>query len=172
MDSHARAADKVLREIGHTSLDGLPMALCGHSLGAYAVAAIAEKAYGLHHVLAVSPVVSGAALLAARARMGPPALDALAREAPRLRATMEASSAVPFLKTLAVPVAVMTGTLDGLTPPSDARAYFNAAVEGCFFAALFGEHHCPTGPVLNTALDAAFDAVDMPPLRRSRDASG
>lgn len=160
MEGHARAAAAVLAAYSTRLADALPLALCGHSLGAHAVAAIAQDAPDLHHLLAVSPVVSGQALLDARAAMGPPALEALAREAPRMRETMAAESAVPFLNRLDVPVAVMTGALDGLTPPAAARAYFDAAPRACFFSVLKDQHHCPTGPELDRALAAAFDAVD------------
>ncbi|MEM8956757.1 MAG: alpha/beta fold hydrolase [Pseudomonadota bacterium] len=160
MDGHARAAGDVLTAILRDHSEGLPLGLCGHSLGAHAIAAIAGDVPELHHLLAVSPVVSGLALLDARAAMGPPALEALAREAPRMRETMASESAVPFLERLEAPVAVMTGALDGLTPPAAARAYFDAAPRACFYAVLKGQHHCPTGPELDRALASSFDAVD------------
>ena len=159
MNGHARAAGEVLAAFIADHSDGLPLALCGHSLGAHAVAALAGDVPDLHHLLAVSPVVSGQALLDARTAMGPPALEALAREAPLMRETMAAESAVPHLERLEAPVAVMTGALDGLTPPAAARAYFNAAPGACFFTILKDQHHCPTGPVVDLALEAAFDAL-------------
>lgn len=159
MQGHARDAARALEAMAPRFPDGLPVALCGHSLGAYAIATMAASCPGLHHLMAVSPVLSGRALLAARTAMGPPAVAALEAEAPRLRATMEAESAEPFLSGLDVPVAVMTGGADAITPPADARAYFDAAPGARFFCVLNEQHHCPDGPVTARALTAALDAV-------------
>ena len=74
-------------------------------------------------------------------------------------AEMPSQDAVPALQLLSCPVAVVTGAEDGLTPPKAARAYLAAASAGCFFAALPGQHHCPTGPIVARALAAALDAV-------------
>lgn len=141
------------------------IALAGHSMGAYVIARLAAETdlwtgtARLDHLLAVSPVVSGAALLAAREAMGPPAVEALRRDAPRLYAEMLGHDAAPALAAATVPVAVVTGREDGITPVKDARRYFDAAPRACFFAALPGQHHCPAGPSYVRALDAALDAL-------------
>ena len=159
MTGHAAAAARVLRWLRAQDLTR-PFALAGHSLGAYAVALIADQAEGLHHLLAVSPALSGRALLAARRAMGPDAIAALEREVPLMRAEMEACDAAPALARLAAPVAVLTGAPDGLTPPRFARAYFASAAEGRFYATIPEQHHCPVGPVTRAFYDAALDAVD------------
>lgn len=163
MTGHLADAAKALAWTrGLLSGDGreLRVALAGHSLGAYAAASLAVECAGLDHLLAVSPVLSGAALLAARRAMGPAAVEALRREAPRMLAEMEAhDAAAPALAGLAAPVAVITGAEDGLTPPRAARAYFGAAREGRFYSVLPGQHHCPEGPEYTRALIAALDAL-------------
>lgn len=160
MAAHHAAARSVLRWLSDHDGKAAAIALCGHSLGAYAIARLADAQPGVHHLMAVSPVLSGQALLDARAAMGGDALEALAREAPELYATMAAESAASALGRLAAPLAVMTGALDGLTPPAHARAYFAAAPDARFFSVLPGQHHCPEGPVFAEALHAAFTAVE------------
>ncbi|MCA8881843.1 MAG: alpha/beta fold hydrolase [Rhodobacteraceae bacterium] len=159
MTDHLDSARRVLNWL--RSLRQSPrFALAGHSLGAYAGAMLAGDAGDLHHLLAVSPALSGRALLAARRAMGPAAIADLESEAPRMRAEMEACDAGPALARLDAPVAVLTGAPDGLTPPRFARAYFASAAEGRFYATIPGQHHCPTGPVTARLLEAALDAVE------------
>lgn len=158
MTGHVRAARAVIgwaRAQGPESL-----ALAGHSVGAYAIAELAGDA-GAEHLLAVSPVISGAALMAARRAMGPDAVAALEREAPDMRAQMDCLNAAPALARCAAPVAVMTGARDTLTPPADALAYLNASCAPRFFSVLPGEGHCPTGHAYRRALDAALDALEV-----------
>ena len=137
----------------------LSMAVAGHSLGAYAAAHIASAADEVQHVLAVSPALSGAALLEARAVMGPPALEALAREAPKMRAEMSNEDATSALQTVQARLAVVSGALDGIVPVTTARSYFDAAPNGCFFAILPGHHHCPAGPDVDLVMSAALAAL-------------
>lgn len=163
MARHLGAAAEVLRwleeRLNSRRSATAPLALCGHSLGAYAIARLGETRRGLHHLCAVSPVVSGRHLLEARAAMGGDALRVLRQEVPDMYATMADESCAEALSRVAAPVAVMTGALDGITPPAHARAYFAAAPGGCFFSVLPGLHHCPAGPVLARAMRAALDAV-------------
>lgn len=156
---HAAAAEDVLGSLRRAG-PVAPFALAGHSLGAYAAAVIAAQAGALHHLLAVSPALSGRALLAARRAMGPDAVAALEREAPLMRAEMEGCDAAPALARLTAPVAVLTGGPDGITPPRFARAFFASAPEGRFYATIPDQHHCPTGPGTARLLDAALDAVE------------
>lgn len=135
-------------------------ALAGHSLGAFAAAHLGRARDDTHHVLAVSPALSGRALLQARIAMGPSAVAALEREVPLMRAGMEAEDAAPALAALKAPLAVITGALDGIVPVSVARAYFMAAPEARLFAALPGQHHCPDGPDYAALLVAALTVLE------------
>lgn len=134
-------------------------ALAGHSLGAYAIAHLAAGSPDAHHVLAVSPPMSGRVLLLAREAMGPAATEAIRREAPAYLAESPTADAEPALNRMAAPLAVVTGAADGLIPLKDARAYFAAAPNARFFAALPDEHHCPAGAACGHMLAAALSAL-------------
>lgn len=134
-------------------------ALAGHSIGGYAVAHLAADRPAAHHVLAVSPPMSGMVLMRAREAMGPGAIDEVRREAPGYFVEMRTADAEPALRRIAAPLAVVTGACDGLVPLADARAYFAAAPNGRFFAALPDQHHCPAGPACASMLAAALAAL-------------
>ena len=130
---HTRAAATVWEWLARTWPDA-PRALAGHSIGAYAIAHLAAAAPDTHHLLAVSPPLSGNVLLNARKAMGPAAIEAVAREAPLFLAEM---------------------------PVADARAYFNAAANARFFGALPDEHHCPAGAACGQMLSVALAALGV-----------
>ena len=138
-----------------------PQALAGHSIGAFAIAQLAGAAPEAHHLLAVSPPISGMVLLSARVAMGPDAVEAVKREAPLFHAEMPVADAAPALARSAAPLAVVTGAEDGLVRLHDARAYFNAAPNGRFFGALPNEHHCPAGAACGQMLAAALTALGV-----------
>ena len=155
---HTRAAAAAWTWVARQWPDD-PRALAGHSIGAYAIAHLAAASPDTHHVLAVSPPLSGRVLLTAREAMGPAAVDAVKREAPRFFAEMEMADAAPALARVKAPLAVVTGADDGLVPLKDARAYFNAAPDARFFGALPGQHHCPAGDACGQMLAAALAAL-------------
>lgn len=157
MEAHVDDLRAILRWTRRETTGGA-VALAGHSMGAYAAARLGSEGE-VAHLLALSPVISGAALLAARRALGAPALEALREEAPRAFEEWSEHDARPALARLRCPLAVIVGAEDGLTPPADARAFFDAAPGGCFFAALPGRHHVPEGPDFQRALEAALDAV-------------
>ncbi|MBC9246879.1 hypothetical protein H4P12_09150 [Paracoccus sp. 11-3] len=134
--------------------------LAGHSIGAYAIAHLAAES-DPHHVLAVSPPKSGLVLLSARRAMGPLAVAEVEREAPLFLAEMETADATDAIGRITAPLAVVTGAEDGLVRLNDARAYFSAAPNGRFFAALPGEHHCPVGEACGSMLSAALAALQV-----------
>ncbi|RCW80782.1 alpha/beta hydrolase [Paracoccus lutimaris] len=134
-------------------------ALAGHSIGAFAIAHLAAASPEVHHVLAVSPPLSGRVLLSAREAMGPAAIEAVMHEAPLYYAEMPTADAAPALARTQAALAVVTGAADGLVRLDDARAYFNAAPNGRFFAALPDEHHCPAGAACGRMLSAALSAL-------------
>ncbi|MTH79693.1 alpha/beta hydrolase [Paracoccus aestuariivivens] len=151
----ARAAwDWIAREWPHGS-----RALAGHSLGGYAVAQLGAGA-DAHHVLAMSPVLSGRALLLAREAMGQGAIDEVRREAPAYFAEMQVADAAPALHRMTAPLAVVTGGADGLIPLKDAHSYFDAAPNARFFAALPDEHHCPAGEACARVLSLALSMLE------------
>ncbi|SMO65910.1 alpha/beta hydrolase [Paracoccus laeviglucosivorans] len=155
---HVRAATGVWDWVAQQWPD-TPRALAGHSLGGFAVAHLAAASDDTHHVLAMSPPMSGQVLKRAREAMGPAAIDEVRRESPAYFAEMQTADAEPALNLIAAPLAVVTGSEDGLIPLKDARAYFMAAQNGRFFGALPGEHHCPAGAPCAGMLNAALTAL-------------
>lgn len=136
-----------------------PRALAGHSIGGFATAHLAAATPDTHHVLAVSAPMSGQVLLRARQAMGQGAVDEVRLQAPAYFIEMLTADAEPALNRVSAPLAVVTGAEDGLVPLRDARAYFMAAPNGRFFAALPCEHHCPAGEPCANMLAAALAAV-------------
>lgn len=159
MARHRNAAAQVLALVVERWPAGR-RAVAGHSLGAYAAAHLGSDGHEIHHILAVSPALSGRALLDARIAMGFSAVEALEREAPLMRAEMENEDATQALKGLRAPLAVISGELDGIVPLRAARAYFDAASNARFFAAIPNQHHCPSGIDVDLALSAALASLD------------
>ncbi|MFT4012227.1 MAG: alpha/beta fold hydrolase [Paracoccus sp. (in: a-proteobacteria)] len=154
---HVRAAAQVWDWMAGRWPDR-PRALAGHSIGGYAVAHLGAGS-DAHHVLAVSPPMSGMVLYRARQAMGEAALDEVRREAPGYFDEMRLADAEPALRRLAAPLAVVTGAEDGLVRLADARAYFTAAPNGRFFGALPGQHHCPAGAACGQMLAVALASL-------------
>jgi len=144
-------------------LADLPAApiLMGHSMGAYAALRLAAEDAGgrIGGVVAVSPVVSGAALIAARRRMGAAALQALAAEVPGALETWLEHDLLPMAAQITVPVAVMTGAADALTPPADAERLARVLPNVVALDILANEEHCPKGAVYAASLDCALDRI-------------
>lgn len=136
------------------------LGLAGHSLGALAAAeaAAARKGPAPEHLLAISPALSGRALLEARAALGAPAVEALRREVPGAEREWPGWDAGPALARVPAALGVIVGAEDGLTPPAAARRFFEAG-RGRFLSVLPGQHHCPEGAAFDRALDAALDAL-------------
>lgn len=156
--SHTQAASDVWQWLAQRFSDG-PHALAGHSIGAYAIAHLAAASPQTHHVLAVSPPMSGKVLREAREAMGPAAIEAVRAEAPLFLAEMSSADATQALQQINAPLAVVTGAADGLVRLSDARGYFCAAPNARFFGAIPDEHHCPAGAECATMLSAALSAL-------------
>lgn len=157
---HVRAAAVVWAWVAQQWPDA-PRGLAGHSIGGFAVAHLAADTPDTHHVLAMSPAMSGRVLLAARQTMGQAAVDEVMREAPGYFAEMSTADAEPALRRIAAPLAVVTGAEDGLVRLHDARAYFAAAPNGRFFGALPGQHHCPAGGACADMLSTALVALGV-----------
>lgn len=147
---------------------GCGMLLVGHSMGAHAALRLAaEAAPGeIAGVLAISPVVSGAALIAARARMGAEALEALRDEVPGAFAEWRGHDLIAPAHRIAVPVALMTGAEDGLTPPCDMQTLAARLPLVVSLEILPGQHHCPTGADYARRLGAALERVIAAGRRR------
>ncbi|ORE93368.1 hypothetical protein ATO13_11861 [Stappia sp. 22II-S9-Z10] len=138
-----------------------PRILVGHSMGAYASLRLAAEGgpFAATGVVAVSPVVSGAALIAAREAEGPHVVAHLREELPGAFDEWPQHDILPLAGGITMPVAVIVGEIDTVTPPRDA-ARLAAAVPNCVWhSVLAEEHHCPLGAAYGLSLGEAFDRL-------------
>lgn len=134
--------------------------LIGHSMGAYAAVRIAaEHPDAVSGVLAISPVISGNALIAAREAMGPDALTALRREVPGALAEWPRHDLSGVAPAVHAPAAVIVGAEDALTRPADADTLCGWLPRCVYRQVVPGEHHCPTGPAYAASVGAALDRL-------------
>ena len=139
-----------------------PFLLIGHSMGAYAAVRLAADGPAKRPtgVLAISPVRSGAALLAARRAMGPGAIAALGTELPGAFAEWPQHDLATVAADLAVPCAIIVGADDSLTTPRDAEALANLlGANTVYLDVVPGEHHCPLGKDYARSVGAALDKL-------------
>ncbi|MEM6548774.1 MAG: alpha/beta fold hydrolase [Pseudomonadota bacterium] len=144
--------------------EGVPLSqtlLVGHSMGAYAVCRLAaERPQGeITGVVAISPVVSGNALIAARRRLGEAAIAAMRRELPQAETEYPQHDLAPVVADLTMPLAVIVGADDTVTPPQDATAFAATVPRAVHTDVLVGEHHCPLGPGYRRSLGTALDQI-------------
>ncbi|GAB5375831.1 MAG: hypothetical protein AcusKO_22930 [Acuticoccus sp.] len=141
---------------------GGPRIAAGHSMGAYAVLRLAAEtaaAGTITGVMAISPVIAGRALIAARERMGPHALAALSAELPGAFAEWPRHDMMPLASRITQPAAVIVGADDTLTTPQDAKTLADALPNLVHSAVLGGEHHCPLGADYAASLAVALDRL-------------
>lgn len=135
--------------------------MLGHSMGAYAaVRAAADAEPGeVGGLIAVSPVISGTALLKARRAMGEAAIQALRNELPHAFNEWPQHDLAAVAPKVSVPAAVIVGANDTITPPADAKmmAGWLPMCVGC--DVIQDEHHCPTGIGFSRSLDAALNRI-------------
>ncbi|MEO0821082.1 MAG: alpha/beta fold hydrolase [Pseudomonadota bacterium] len=123
-----------------------PLVIAGHSMGGYGALALAvERAAHVDGILAVCPVVSGKAILEARAAMGQPALDALEAEVPGATADYAQHDLAPIAPQITQPVVFVVGELDGLARAVDVRAFGRLLPDRLSYVLLPHAHHCPSG---------------------------
>ena len=140
---------------------GAARILVGHSMGGYAVVRLAADGHrwGPTGVVAVSPVISGAALIAAREAQGPEAVAMLRRELPRALDEWPAHDALAVAGAVRAPSAVIVGVDDTVTPPAHAAALAAALGRCVWHDVVMGEHHCPLGPGYAASTGTAFDRI-------------
>ncbi len=162
MEAHcadaAAAADWAARE-AFADMPG-PRLYIGHSMGAFALGRLAaERPEAATGVLAVSPVISGAALLATRRAMGPGAVEALRRELPHAFEEYPRHDLAPIMGALTARLAIIVGADDTITPAANAAALAGMAANCVRSDILPGEHHCPVGAGYAESVGAALDRL-------------
>lgn len=137
-----------------------PLLLAGHSMGAYAAVRLAAEARRrVAAVLAVSPVISGAALLETRRQTGPGALARLAEELPGAAEEWPDHDLASIAPRLSCPAAVIVGADDTVTPPEHAARLAGWLPRCVHYEVLPGEHHCPVGAGYARSLAAALSRI-------------
>lgn len=136
-----------------------PRLIIGHSMGAYAAVRLAaEAAPGtLTGVLALSPVVSGRALIAARRAMGARAIAELRAEVPTALEEWLRHDLSLLARKVKCPAAVIVGEDDTVTPPADAALLASWLPHLVWHDTIPGEHHCPLGKDYARSIGVALD---------------
>ncbi|MEM8623202.1 MAG: hypothetical protein AAGG47_06740 [Pseudomonadota bacterium] len=162
VEDAGRVVDWVLKGgAGGAGVPAGPMLIAGHSMGAYAALRLAGERgpKAVTHVLGVAAVVSGRAILEARAAMGQPALDALEAEVPGAAFEYATHDLAHLTPNLDLPIAFVSGERDGLALPSDVSAFAATLPTPPHHEIVAGADHCPTGPLVDAALDRAVAAL-------------
>lgn len=138
-----------------------PLLLVGHSMGAYASLRIAADAGPgeISGVLAVSPVISGRALISARSAMGADAVAALRAELPGAFEEWPEHDIEAVVADIASAAAVIVGADDTITPPSDAARLAGWLGTCVWHDVIPGEHHCPVGHAYAESVGHALDRL-------------
>ena len=152
-----------LRRSRSNALGNSPLTLIGHSMGAYAIARLAAEtgAAEVAGLVVLSPVISGRRLIEARRRQGPEALAALAAELPGAMEEWPKHDLMPLAAQLAMPIGIVVGADDMITPPSDAHALARKLPNLIALDILPGEHHCPVGSAYARSVGKILDLILM-----------
>ncbi|WP_237152632.1 alpha/beta fold hydrolase [Oryzibacter oryziterrae] len=157
-----RAADWALGHADEIGWTGDYFALAGHSMGGYSAARLAatDLRDRTRHLLLVSPFTSGARQLEARKAQGPEALAILAREVPRAIAEWPEHDIFPLATRLTLPVAVVAGVLDPVTPLANVREIAAVLPHLSELKILEQASHCLEGGYYRSELTAAVAALE------------
>lgn len=159
MAAHCADVATVVEDAFEMAPHGRPRLLIGHSMGSFAACAIAARRKDVTGVLALSPVISGDALLAARRTMGENAIAALREEVPDALTEWPLHTLAETAGVIAAPVAAIVGADDTLTPPEAARRLLSWVKRPAGLEVVAGEHHCPVGGGFSASLRRALDAL-------------
>ncbi|MEM8854643.1 MAG: alpha/beta fold hydrolase [Pseudomonadota bacterium] len=144
----------------HGAAPAEAIALLGHSMGAYAVVRAAAAAPGeVRGLVAVSPVISGAALIRARRVMGEAAIRALREELPHAFTEWPQHDLAHIAPKVGVPTAVIVGADDTLTTPADAQILASWLPACVWSDVIPSQHHCPSGEAFSRSLDGALSRI-------------
>ncbi len=141
---------------------GAHLALCGHSMGAYAVARLATGDYAgrASHLLLVSPFTSGARQIEARDKYHPDGIANLRRDVPRALDEWPRHDIFEVIDRLTLPIAVFAGGKDIVAPPENVREFVDRLPSPPLYRLLPEASHCLEGGDYRAELLDAIDRLD------------
>lgn len=126
---------------------GKRLALCGHSMGAYAVAQLAASQWHgrIAHLISVSPFTSGARQIEVRAKYHPDGIANLRRDVPAALEEWPKHDIFQVIDRLTLPVAVIGGVKDIVSPPENVEEFVARLPRPPIFRMLAEASHCLEG---------------------------
>ncbi len=166
LENHVRDVRRaVLWAVGNAAAIGWSgghLALCGHSMGAYAVMRLAARDYygKVGHLLLASPFTSGVRQIEARAKYHPDGIANLRREVPRALDEWPRHDVFAVVDHLTLPVAIFAGGKDIVAPPENVRELVERLPSPPLFRLLPDASHCLEGGDYLAELIEAIDRLD------------
>ena len=141
---------------------GAHLALCGHSMGAYAAARLAANEYAgrVAHLLLVSPFTSGVRQIEAREKYHPDGIANLRRDVPRALDEWPRHDIFTMIDRLTMPVAVFAGAKDIVAPPENVAEFVERLPLPPIYRLLPEASHCLEGDDYQAELLDAIDRLD------------
>lgn len=138
------------------------LGLCGHSMGAYAVARLAANEYAgrVAHLLLVSPFTSGVRQIEAREKYHPDGIANLRRDVPRALDEWPRHDIFTVIDRLTLPVAIFAGAKDIVAPPENVRELAERLPSLPLYRQLPEASHCLEGGDYQTELIDAIAQLD------------
>lgn len=148
---------------------GAQLALCGHSMGAYAVARLAADDYAgrVAHLLLVSPFTSGIRQIEAREKYHPDGIANLKRDVPRALDEWPRHDIFAVIDRLTMPVAVFAGAKDIVAPPENVGELVERLPSPPLYRLLPEASHCLEGGDYQAELVNAIDRLDAAARHRT-----
>lgn len=167
LESHVRdvrrTIDWAVANAGAIGWNGNHLALCGHSMGAYAVARLAASEYAgrVAHLLLVSPFTSGVRQIEAREKYHPDGIANLRRDVPRAIDEWPRHDIFTVIDRLALPIAVFAGGKDIVAPPENVEEFVKRLPMPPLYRLLPEASHCLEGGDYQSELLGAIDWLDL-----------
>lgn len=154
-----RAIDWAIGNAAALGWSGAHLALCGHSMGAYAVARLAagDHAGRVAHLLLVSPFTSGIRQIEAREKYHPDGIANLKREVPHALGEWPRHDIFTAIDRLTMPVAVFAGGKDIVAPPENVDELVERLPSPPLYRLLPEASHCLEGGDYQGELIGAID---------------
>lgn len=157
-----RSVDWAIANAAILGWTGAHLALCGHSMGAYAVARLAADDYAgrVAHLLLVSPFTSGVRQIEAREKYHPDGIANLRRDVPRALDEWPRHDIFTIIDRLTLPIAVFAGAKDIVAPPENVTEFVEQLPSPPIYQMLPEASHCLEGGDYQVELLAAIDRFD------------